>query len=323
MKLFFIIFLLSISVVFSQKVKSSSKISEKELVSKLAEAYKNQNYVDLYNLSIYTSKLYPKNNDYQFYLATAYNELNKNIDSAVYYYEISSKNKNFNFLSLYNLTFIYFNKIKDYEKAFTTASDALLLNYPDKKLTSQLNYICGYIAENVNKPQNAIFYYKSSYEDDPNNTYALYGKANCHLKLQQYQEASLEFDKLLNSSNKATENQYLSFLEKACEANSYLVGTGNYYLQLFKYAKEGYKKRPTKFIYYLGQYYNHIQDYQGFVLVFSDIYQYYPDADYAYQIAYGYMKLGNNNSAIDWLKVAARKGHQEAQNRLRKNNISW
>lgn len=323
MKILLIIFLLNFSIVFSQKVKSSSKISEKQLINQLEQAHKNQDYITLFNLSVYTSKLYPKNNDYPFYLATSYYQLNKNIDSAIYFYEISSKKQNYTFLSLYNLTFIYFNKVKDYEKAFITASDALLINYLDKKLTSQLNYICGYIAENVNKYQNAIFYYKSSFEDDPNNTYALYGKANCHLKLQQYQEAVKDFDNLLNSNHNASENQFLLFLEKACEANSYLVGSGNYHLQLFKYAKEGYKKRPTKFIYYLGQYYNHIQDYQGFVFIFSDIYQYYPDADYAYQIAFGYMKLGNNNSAIDWLKVAARKGHSEAQQRLRKNNISW
>jgi len=98
-------------------------------------------------------------------------------------------------------------------------------------------------------------------------------------------------------------------LQDVYEILFYIAQKKDNYSDLLKYTQLGYPLAPNIFVFYYGHYYNYQKDYYSFINKFKKVYNNYPEADIAFQIAYGYMKLGDNNQTVDWLKIAARKGH--------------
>lgn len=93
-----------------------------------------------------------------------------------------------------------------------------------------------------------------------------------------------------------------------------------------KYAQIGLDNDPKNknFVHYLADLYAEKGYWKNFAETWKSYYKNVSsDKEAPYWVGYAYGKMGNNNEATYWLKIAARNGNSDAQRILRSNGLSW
>ena len=188
------------------------KISPKHSGLKLIKAkllYKQEKFQESYDLFFDLLKSDQDNIETNLYLGILCIQMEK-LDKAEYYldraYQLNPRIPDTN----YYLGLLY-QKFNDFDKSNSYFNQSILLKTPD---TTRDYYQLGLNAQKLKQPQQALDYFKLSYENDSTNSLALYEIAIMTDLLYEDKQMALNFYKLYLDKFKSNNKVYSEYVQK-------------------------------------------------------------------------------------------------------------
>ncbi|MFA5834129.1 MAG: tetratricopeptide repeat protein [Bacteroidota bacterium] len=169
----------------------------------------------------------------------------------------------------------------------------------------------------------AIVAYNNAIRINPQYVNAYYDLGYANSKLKLYADAADAFEHVIDL---APNDESLKFSSLKYLAWYYGGEKGSNMTKAVKYAELGVKMNPgeEEFVFVLADKYQSDGNWYGYLEVYKGLSNANQNDNKAPQaVAYAYQQLGNQTDALVWLKIAARRGNETAQNALRNAGVDW
>ncbi|MBW7887883.1 MAG: tetratricopeptide repeat protein [Bacteroidetes bacterium] len=304
-----------------KKANPKEQAQIKAWEEKITAAGDNETYdtVEVYAAKILSKQ--PNNTTATYELGNAFRMQNKLLDSAKALFELTIKNDPKHFRAYGDLASMLASERK-YEEAISYAKKGIEAGTTKQRDLAVSNKNLGGYYYQVKKYTDAIEVLKKAVALDPNYGSAYHDLSVAYRQLDKDAEAAEAAENsLANSPDDASYNvplyEYLSWYYYDNKVNR---------SKGLSYAEKGLKLDPynERFIGVKAEDYQSKGYWSSFVDLFKRLANHdRQNGDAAYSVAYGYQKLGNNSEALNWLKIAARRGNDNARQILRSMKQSW